>query len=67
MARNIDYFYKGYDITNKNKMERVLMEWQNPYGYNFDTNNRRVIDYNFLATRTNQNMIKNKEFNDKKL
>lgn len=66
MARNIDYFYKGYDITNKNKMERVLMEWQNPYGYNFEANNRRIIDYNFLATRTNQNMIKNKEFNDKK-
>ncbi len=62
MSRNTDYYYKGYDITNKNRLEKMLMELQNPYGYNFSSTARRVIDYNLLATRTNQDCIKNKEF-----
>lgn len=66
MSRNTDYYYKGYDITNKNRLEKMLMELQNPYGYNLGSNARRVIDYDSLATRTNQDCVKNKEFYGKR-
>lgn len=66
MARNTDYYYKGYDITNKNRMEKMTMEFQNPYGYNFEANTRRVIDFEMSMHRTNQDRVKNKEFNGKR-
>lgn len=66
MSRNTDYYYKGYDITNKNRLEKMLMELQNPYGYNLGSNARRVIDYDLTATRTNQDCVKNKEFYGKR-
>lgn len=66
MSRNTDYYYKGYDITNKNSMEKKLMELQNPYGYNLESNSKRVVDNDLLVTRTNQNYIKNKEFLEKR-
>ena len=56
---NNEYPYKGYDITNNNRLERYMMEYQNPYGYNLDCNRRRVIDYEKKVTRTNQDLIKN--------
>ena len=65
MARANDYYYKGYDIMNKNKQEKMLMELQNPYGYNLESNARREIDYDFKATRINQDFVKNKEFLEK--
>ena len=33
-----DYYYKGYDVSNKNRLERLKMEYNNPYGYNFASN-----------------------------
>ena len=59
---NINYYYKGYDVDNKSRLEKLKMEYSNPYGYNLDSNVRRVIDYDKNATYTNQNNVKNKEF-----
>lgn len=65
MINHNDYYYKGYDITNKNRLEKIIMEHFNPYGYNIDSNNKRVIDYDKMCCRTNQDCIKNKEYNQK--
>jgi len=59
---NKDYFYKGYDITNNSRLEKYMMEYQNPYGYNYESNRRRIIDYDKKVTRTNQDLIKNGYF-----
>lgn len=59
---NTNYYYKGYDVTNTNRLERLKMEFQNPYGYNFESNAKRIIDYDKRVTYTNQNFVKNKEY-----
>ena len=56
---NNEYPYKGYDITNTNRLEKYTMEYQNPYGYNYESNRRKVINYEKKVTRTNQDLIKN--------
>ena len=58
-------YYKVYDIDNKNRLEKLQNEYANPYGYNLESNVRREIDYDKNATFTNQNMVKNKEYNTK--
>ncbi len=58
MIKASDYYYKGYDIENINRLEKLFMEYNNPYGYNFDCNMRRVVDYNKKATHTNQDWVK---------
>ena len=62
MYKSSDYYYKGYDVTNTNRLERLKMEYSNPYGYNLESNSRRVINYDILVTHTNQNDVKNKNF-----
>lgn len=62
MFKASEYYYKGYDITNNNRLEKLTMELTNPYGYNLESNSRRVIDYDKLVTRTNQNGVKNKDY-----
>ena len=42
--KNANY-YKGYDIDNKNRLEKFQNEYANPYGYNLESNVRREIDY----------------------
>ena len=54
MYKSIEYYYKGYDVTNTSTLERLKMEYSNPYGYNLESNNRRVIDYEKKAIYTNQ-------------
>ena len=66
MYKSNEYYYKGYDVTNTNRLERLKMEYSNPYGYNLESNNRRIIDYEKLVTFTNQDNVKNKEFNGKR-
>ena len=56
----MDYYYKGYDITNKNRLERVTMEYANPYGYNFESNEKRYVNLEYNASHTNQNNVKNR-------
>ncbi len=63
MARNTDYYYKGYDIDNKNRLERYKMEYLNPFGYNLSSSARRIRDYDLLASQVNQDLVKNKEIN----
>ena len=62
MFNGYNYYYKGYDITSNNHLEKMIMEYNNPYGYNLDSNARRVIDYDKKAIYTNQNNVKNKDF-----
>ena len=38
------------------------MEYNNPYGYNLDSNERRVKNIEYDVTHTNQNSVKNKEY-----
>ena len=54
MFKASDYYYKGYDVTNSSRLEKLAMELSNPYGYNLESNNRRVIDYEKKAIYTNQ-------------
>ncbi len=58
MFRTNNYYYKGYDVDNHNRLERLAMEFNNPYGYNLESNLRRVIDYDKVVTKTNQDLIK---------
>ena len=51
---NTNYYYKGYDVTNNSRLEKLKMEYSNPYGYNLESNNRRVIDYEKKAIYTNK-------------
>ena len=60
------YYYKGYDVSNKNRLERLAMEYLNPYGYNFLANSRRVVDKDAKYCQINEDYVKNKEFNSKK-
>ena len=62
MSKLTNYYYKGYDINNKNRREKIEMEYLNTYGYNLESNLKRNIDYDYDATHTNQNFVKNKEY-----
>lgn len=62
MAKMTDYYYKGYDITNKNRLEKLTMEFSNPYGYNYEASDKRLTNLDYQATHTNQNGVKNKEY-----
>ena len=66
MARNTDYFYKGYDITNKSRLEKIKYEYLNPYGYNLESNLRRVKNYDLDCLSTNQDLVKLKELGQNK-
>ncbi len=45
MQRRLDYVYKSYDIESDSAWEKRNFECMNEYGYNFDSNKRRVVDY----------------------
>lgn len=42
MRKHIDYYYKCFDKENDSEIEQMRTEKFNEYGYNFDTNKRRV-------------------------
>ena len=63
--KNANY-YKGYDIDNKSRLERIRMEYSNHYWYNLESNQRRVVDIDSNVTHTNQNMVKNREYKKEK-
>lgn len=65
MYKMSDYYYKGYDIESKSRLEKMQMEYSNPYGYNLESNERRVRNNDFNAKYTNQDMIKSKSFRGK--
>ena len=45
MQKRLEYFYKSYDIDGTNPMEKKSFEIMNEYGYNFEANNKRTVDY----------------------
>jgi len=51
MQKHIDYFYKSYDIDNVNSLEKKNFEVMNEYGYNYEVNNKRVVDYEKKCSR----------------
>lgn len=55
-------YYKGFDITNKDRLSKIKMEYENPYGYNLESNSKNVVNLDYNATHTNQNFVKNKEY-----
>lgn len=63
MFKMSDYYYKGYDIESKSRLEKIRMEYTNPYGYNLESNERRVKRSD--ARWTNQDMVKNKTLRGK--
>lgn len=66
MFKSNTYYYKGFDITCKNRLEKMKMEFENPYGYNLESSARRVVNFDYDATHTNQNAVKNKELMGKR-
>ena len=62
MFNGSNYYYKGYDVTSNNRLEKSFMEYNNPYGYNLDSNEKRVKNIEYDVTHTNQNSVKNKEY-----
>lgn len=42
--RDVDYFYKACDISNMSDVDKKRYEYMNDYGYNIDSNSKRVIN-----------------------
>lgn len=53
MRKHIEYYYKCYDKQNESNMDRIINEKFNEYGYNFDSNSKRIIDYDALLKKKN--------------
>ena len=51
MQKRLDYFYKSYDNENVNPREKRNYETMNEYGYNFEVNNQRYVDYEKKCSR----------------
>jgi len=45
MEKRLDYYYKSFDIDSNSIWEKKNYDCMNEYGYNFDSNKKRVIDY----------------------
>lgn len=58
MRKHIDYHYKCYDRQNESNIDKIINERFNEYGYNFDTNYNRVINYDNLACKTDYLNVK---------
>lgn len=59
MRKHIDYHYKCYDKQNENNIDKIVNERFNEYGYNFDSNSQRWINYDELARKTDYKNVKN--------
>ena len=59
MRKHIMDYYKSYDGKYENGIEKIIREQFNEYGYNFDTNRKREIDYDALVTKTDYKNVKN--------
>ena len=42
--RSNDYFYKSCDLDKMSSLEKKRYEYLNEFGYNIDSNKRRVVD-----------------------
>ena len=59
MRKHSDYFYKFYDTQNENNIDKIISERFNEYGYNFDSNRKRSINYDELVCKTDYKNVKN--------
>ncbi len=59
MRKHIDYYYKCYDRQNESTIDKIVSERFNEYGYNFDSNSKRIINYDELARKTDYKNVKN--------
>jgi hypothetical protein len=58
MRKHIDYYYKCYDKKYDSELEKNCYERFNEYGYNFDTNSKRIINYDDVCKTNYQNIKK---------
>ncbi len=59
MRKHIDYYYKCYDRQNESNIDKIVNERFNEYGYNFDTNSKRIIQHDELSRKTDYKNVKN--------
>lgn len=52
--REQKYSYKGFDIMNRNKTDKIKNEYFNPYGYNIYSSAKDEADDIYSVTHTNQ-------------
>lgn len=52
MRKHIDLHYKSYDGFNLNEMDRKMVECFNEYGYNFESNKKRTMSLDSLASKS---------------
>lgn len=43
--RSCDYHYKAFDIICDTPLDKKRYEYLNEYGFNIDSNKKRIIDY----------------------
>ena len=49
--RSFDYYYKSCDLEMKNPLDKKRYEYLNEFGYNIDSNKRRIIDFDMQIKR----------------
>ena len=59
MRKHISDYYKSYDGKYENNVDKIIREQFNEYGYNFDSNQKREIDYDALVSKTDYKNVKN--------
>ena len=42
--RSCDYFYKSCDLEKMSSLDKKRYELLNEYGYNFDSNKKKIVD-----------------------
>ncbi len=65
MRKHIDYYYKCFDKESDNEVDRIVNERFNDYGYNFDTNRRKVINEENMKKICYKNCLKLKKESEK--
>ncbi len=65
MRKHIDYYYKCFDKESDNEVDRIVTEKFNDYGYNFDTNRRKVIKEENMKKVCYKNCLKLKKESEK--
>lgn len=52
MRKHIELYYKSYDGINLSEMDRKIVECFNEYGYNFESNKKRTISLDSIASKS---------------
>lgn len=66
MQKRLDYFYKSYDIDSDSAWERKTIECMNEYGYNFDSNKKRIVDYEKKCSKVLYSDVKKRNIKGKR-